>query len=349
MLNIGIIGTGNMAHAHARNFAGMKGVRLTACCDVSETCAKAFAEKWKIPKFYTDYNEMLEKEKLDGVSNVTPDAFHAKISIAVMNKGTAILCEKPLATTLEDAKRMAEVARQKKVINMVNFSYRNSSGLQAAAVQIAKGAIGELRHVESSYLQSWLVACNWGVWSEGSSWLWRLSKKHSMGVLGDIGCHIYDMTTLLCGDIQEIFCKLRTFHKAENDRIGDYVLDANDSFVSEVVFKNGAMGTVHSSRWATGQINSLRTRVFGTKGGIEVDLDRAGDAYRICRGKKAIDKAEWKEVKCKKTPNQYERFIKSIKTGKNDPSNFENGVKIQAYLHYSMESGGKGTPTAVII
>ena len=97
---------------------------------------------------------------------------------------------------------------------------------------------------------------------------WRLSSKHgSAGDLGDIGCHIYDMTTLLCGDIAEINCQLRTFDKGvPGNQLGEYVLDANDSFVSIVSFANGGLGTIHSSRWATGQANSLRVRVYGDEG-----------------------------------------------------------------------------------
>ena len=85
---------------------------------------------------------MLGKEKLDGVSNVTPDAVHAEISLAVIEHGLAILCEKPLATSLADAKKMRDAALQAGVVNMVNFSYRNSSGLQKAAEVVRKGGIG---------------------------------------------------------------------------------------------------------------------------------------------------------------------------------------------------------------
>ncbi|MFH0919691.1 MAG: Gfo/Idh/MocA family oxidoreductase [Fibrobacterota bacterium] len=350
MIRIGIIGTGGMANAHAKNFTAIKGVKLTACCDINKTRAEEFAAKWNIPSVYTDYRTMLAKETLDGVSNVTSDAFHAPVSLAVIAKGAAILCEKPLATTLNDARAMTKAAQKKGVINMVNFSYRNSCALQAASELIRKDGIGRILHVESSYLQSWLVSKAWGDFRTKSAWQWRLSTRHgSAGVLGDIGCHIYDMTTLLAGDISEIYSKLETFDKGvPGNRIGEYVFDANDSFVSNVTFKNKALGTVHSSRWATGQQNSLRTRVYGTKGAIEIDLDRSYDEYKICTGKKDIDKFEWKNVKCKKTPNMYQRFVNSIRTGKNDPSNFENGVKIQAYLHYSMVSGKSHKPVKVV-
>jgi len=349
MIRLGIIGTGGMAGGHAKHFSEMKGVRLAACCDIVKDKAEAFAEKWKIPVAYTDFGKMLATEKLDAVSVVTTDKAHAAASIAVARHGLHVLCEKPLATSLPEARRMLAAVKKARVINMVNFSYRNSCGLQAAAQLVAEGGIGRLIHVEASYLQSWLASGGWGNWRNAPWALWRLSTRHgSLGVLGDIGCHIYDMTAFLCGDIAEIACRLKTFDKGvKGNRIGEYVFDANDSFVSTVTFANGAIGTVHSTRWASGQSNSLRVRAYGDKGGIEVDLDRAYDEYRVCRGKKDLDKVNWQSVKCKPTPNNFQRFIRAIRSGKGDPSDFANAVKVQAYLHYSIESGRLRRPQRV--
>ena len=345
MIKIGIVGTGGMGNHHASQFTKMKGVKVVACCDVSEQRRKAFAEKWKVPAVYADYHEMLEKEELDGVANVTPDAMHAPISIAVIEKDIPILCEKPMATSYNEAKQMLEAATKHKVINMINFSYRSSSGLQAAVRVVRQGKIGNVKHVESSYMQSWLVSRTWGDWHKTEGWLWRLSTKHgSLGTLGDIGVHIYDLTSLLCGDFAQIYCKLKSFDKGvPENRIGEYVLDANDSFVSTVIFKNGALGTITGSRWAVGQTNSLRACVYGDKGAVVINLDKAYNEYRICAGRRNIDKPTWKTVKCPSTMNNFERFIKAIKTGRNDPSDFANGAKIQAYLDCSFESDRRGS------
>jgi len=349
MIKIGIVGTGGMAHAHAEAYSKIKGVKVTACCDICPDRRQSFAEKWRIPRTYSDYRQMLEKEGLNGISNVTIDSAHAVVSLAAIARNIPVLCEKPLATTLTDARKMAEAARRKKVIAMVNFSYRNSCGLQAAASLIHKGTIGRILHVEASYLQSWLSTKIWGDWRTSPALLWRLSQKHgSAGVLGDIGCHIYDMTTFLCGDISQIFCTLKTFDKGvPENRLGDYTLDANDSLVANVVFKNGAIGTIHSSRWATGHANSLRVRVYGDRGAVEVDLDRGYDSYKVCLANRCVKGTPWNLVKCKPTPTNYQRFIRAIKTGTPDPSNFENGLKVQAYLHCSLKSDSTKTPVRV--
>jgi predicted dehydrogenase len=350
MIRIAIIGTGGMAHAHATHFSKIKGVQLTACCDVDAGRAAAFAQKWNIPRHYSDYNTMLNSEKLDAVSNVTPDKMHAPVALAVLKHKLHILSEKPLAVNLAEAKRMVAAAKNAGVINMVNFSYRNSAALLAAAKFVRAGGIGRVIHVESSYLQSWLVAKAWGNWKTNPAWAWRLSTRHgSAGVLGDIGCHIYDMTGLLAGDFASIDCRLKTFDKGmPKNRLGEYVLDANDSFVSTVEFNNGALGTIHSSRWAVGHLNSLRARVYGDQGAVEVDLDKSYTEYRMISGAKNIDKVAWKTVVCKPIPNLHQRFIKAIRTGENDPADFANGLKVQKYLHYSFMSDKKRGAVRVV-
>ncbi len=348
MIRIGIIGTGGMANIHARNFAAIPGVQLVACCDVLAERAQKFATEHKVKKTYCDMGEMLRKEKLDAITNVTPDTHHEAIGIAILKRGIPILSEKPLAADLDGARRMARHAQKSKTIHMVNFSYRNSCGLQAAHDFIGKGGIGDIVHVEASYLQSWLSSKIWGDWHTNSAWLWRLSTKHgSQGVLGDVGCHIYDMVSFLCGDIDEIHCRLKTFKKdVPRQRVGQYILDANDSFVSSVSFSNGAIGTIHASRWATGHANSLRVRVYGSKGAVEVDLDRSYNEYRVVAGPN-VDKAVWETVSCKPTPSNYQRFIEAVRSGKNGVPDFATGLKVQAYLHASIDSDEKKRPVKV--
>jgi predicted dehydrogenase len=349
MIQLAIIGTGGMAATHAQSFSAMKGVALSACCDIDEKKARAFARAWNIPRWYVDYDDMLGSEKLDAVSNVTVDIMHAPISLAAIARGLAVLCEKPLATTLADARRMRDAAARRGVVTQVNFSYRNSSGAQAAAGLIRAGGIGRVLHVEASYLQSWLVQDAWGDWRTNPTFTWRLSRAHgSAGVLGDVGCHIYDLTAFLCGEISEISCILKTFDKGvKGNRLGPYVLDANDSFISSVTFAGGGIGTVHASRWATGQMNSLRVRVYGDRGAVELDLDRSPEHYRSCKGAASMRTARWKEARGKATPSQYERFILAIRSGKSDVSDFANGARVQAYLEASVVSDQERRPVKV--
>jgi len=338
MIKLGIIGTGGMANAQARNFTKIKNVEIVAACDIVDEKVKNFAGQYNIPKTFTNIDDMLKNAGIDAVSNVTPDALHSPLSLKIIESGKHILCEKPLATNYQDAKKMADAAKAKGIINMVNFSYRNSSAIQKAHKIIENGEIGRVMHVEASYLQSWLSSKGWGDWRTKSAWLWRLSKKHgSLGVLGDIGVHIIDFTSFPAGKIKSVNCKLKTFHKAKNDKIGEYNLDANDSAVISVEFQNGAIGIIHTTRWATGYPNTLELKIFGDMGAIRIDLDKAYDKLETCRGKN-IDEYKWETIDCGKTPNIYERFINSILTGKNDQPDFARGAEIQKILDACIES-----------
>ncbi|MBI2438947.1 MAG: Gfo/Idh/MocA family oxidoreductase [Lentisphaerae bacterium] len=342
MIKLSIIGTGGMANAHADSFKSIKGCSVTACCDVVPGRARAFAEKHGIPQAYQSAEEMLKNERLDAVSIVTTDKAHAPMALLAIKHGLHVMCEKPLADNLSNARAMAQAARLKKVITAVNFSYRNSAATQMAAQIVASGELGRIRHVAGSYLQGWLVGKYWGDWRKHDAWLWRLSMAHgSAGVLGDIGVHAYDFVSFIVGNISALQCTLKTFDKGVK-RIGPYVLDANDSFAAIVRFKNGALGTLHSSRWATGHANSVALQVYGDKGSLDIDLDRpAPETLRICLGKD-VDTNTWHSVKCPRVPNMYQRFIAAIKTGRQCQTSFAVGARVQAYLDASLRSAAKG-------
>jgi predicted dehydrogenase len=134
-------------------------------------------------------------------------------------------------------------------------------------------------------------------------------------------------------------CELRTFDKGVKS-VGEYVLDANDSALVIVRFRNGAAGTLHTTRWATGQGNTVGIRVHGDNGALDLDLDRpANDQLRIFR--KGSD--GWKSVECPPTPNMYERFAASLKTGVQGQTSFQGGALIQSYLDAALLSGKLGT------
>jgi predicted dehydrogenase len=342
MIKIAIVGTGGMANGHAGNFIKIPGCKLVSCCDIDLKRAKKFATEHGIPSAFSDVNEMLKSTDIDAVSVVTSDAGHLPVSLAVIKAGKHVLCEKPLALNYKDAKKMADAAKKKGVINMVNFSYRNSSAIQKASKLVQDGELGRILHFEACYLQSWLTSTAWGEWRKNPAWLWRLSTEHgSKGVLGDVGVHIVDFAGFPLGDFASVNCRLKTFKKAPRDKIGKYKLDANDSAVITAEMKNGAIGTIHTTRWATGHANSLYLRIHGEKGAIFVDLDKSYTELQICRGKD-INTNSWQTLKCGKTPSIYQRFIKSIKTGKNDAPDFTRGAKVQRVLDKCIESDKTG-------
>lgn len=347
MIRVAIIGTGGIAGSHAERFSKTAGCKVVAGCDVDGAKVAAFCAKHAIPQSYTDVDVMLKECKIDAVINATPDRFHAPISLKAIKAGKHVLCEKPLALNYAEAMTMVKAAKAKRVVNMVNFSYRNSPCIHKAHQMIANGELGDIVHVDASYLQSWLVSIQWGDWRTHPGWGWRLSTRHgSMGVLGDIGIHLFDFASYAVGDVKSVSAQLKTFDKLKGKKLGQYVLDANDTALMQVEFKNGALGSFHTTRWATGHLNTIQLLVCGTKGAIRINLDRATDKLDISIGDD-LHPAKWKELKCPRTPSMAERFIKSIKTGKNDQPDFQRGADVQKVLDACFKSNKSGKRVAV--
>lgn len=352
-VRVAILGTGGMANRHAELYKQIPGVELVAGCDIDRARVEAYAAKHGIPAsgVYTDFATLLRECPVDAISNVTPDAFHAPLSIQALKAGKHVLCEKPLGLDHTQTRAMVAAAKKAGTVAMVNFSYRDWSALQAIATRVRAGEIGELRHVEASYLQTWLSAPIWGEWSTTPAWLWRLSTKHgSKGVLGDVGVHIVDFATFAAGTpIKKLFAQLKAFPKAPKNRIGEYPLDANDSALMQVEFANGALGVIHTTRWATGHANRLALKLHGTKGAFSFDSDLGHDRYRACLGADTRT-ATWQEVKADPTPNNHQRFIAAIRGGVRATEaqpDFARGSEIQRVLDACFESDSARQPVKV--
>jgi predicted dehydrogenase len=348
-VRVAIVGTGGMANRHAELFGQIPGVQLVAACDIDRARVETYATKHGIPAtgIYTDFAQLLRECPCDAVSNVTPDAFHASLSIQALRAGKHVLCEKPLGLDHTETRRMVAAAKKAGTVALVNFSYRDWPAIQAITARVHAGEIGELRHVEASYLQTWLTAPIWGEWSTTPGWLWRLSTKHgSKGVLGDVGVHIVDFATYPAGPIKKVFAQLKTFPKAPKNRIGEYPLDANDSAVLNVEFANGALGTIHTTRFATGHANRLALKLHGTKGALSFDSDLGTDTYRACLGKDAAT-ATWKDLRAQPTPNNHTRFIHAIRSGTAEQPDFARGHQIQCVLDACFISSASGRPVTV--
>jgi predicted dehydrogenase len=338
-----------MAKNHAKHFAEIDGVTLVGSVDVDPTRVAEFNTEHKIPNGFASLDAAIAWGEFDAITNVTPDSIHHPTSIAALRAGKHVFCEKPLATDYIKAMEMTEVAEQTGLVNMVNLTYRNVAQLQKAREIVTSGQIGAVKHVEASYLQSWLTSKAWGDWRTESRWLWRLSKKHgSNGVLGDIGIHILDFASYGSGlDINHVFARLKAFDKAPGNKIGEYDLDANDSFTMAVDFSNGALGVVHATRWATGHFNELRLRVYGEKGGVEVQHRHDWSKLRVCLGDD-VETGDWKDMEVGTVETNYQRFAQAVKAGKNMEPSFRHAANLQKVLDLAIVSDAqlKELPTA---
>ncbi|WP_413989566.1 Gfo/Idh/MocA family protein [Labrys okinawensis] len=338
-MRILILGTGGMARQHAENFSAIDGVSVVGGVDVVPDRLAAFCAQHNIARQFASLEDALKWGEFDAVANVTPDRIHHPTTMQAIAAGKHVFCEKPLATDASLAMEMTEAMEKSGKVGMVNFTYRNSPALQKGRQMVLAGEIGAVRHIEASHLQSWLVGKAWGDWKTESKWLWRLSRKHgSNGALGDIGIHIVDFTSYGSGlDVAHVFARLKTFDKIEGNVIGEYDLDANDSFTMNVDFTNGAVGTIQATRTAAGQLDQLRLRVYGEKGSIEMIYDTGRSYLRACLGRD-LDTANWRDIPYDPVDTNYKRFVAAVRAGKTQEPSFRRAADIQKVLDKAMAS-----------
>lgn len=328
-----ILGTGGIARRHAAEFAMIPGCRLVAAVDTVPGRAREFAALTGIPNSFETLEAAIEWGKFDAAVNSTPDAAHKPTTLALIAAGKPVFCEKPLAPVFPDAEEMTEAAEAAGLINMVNLTYRNAAAIQTARRMVEAGEIGAVRHVQASYLQSWLTGRHWGDWRSEERWLWRLSSAHgSKGVLGDIGVHILDFVTYGTAlDITALQARMRTFDKAEGGVIDTYRLDVNDSVAMTVELSNGALGVVHMSRFGTGKANDLDLMIHGERGALKIWANQDDSRLEVCLGPD-IETQTWIETPCPRTPRNEERFIIALLSGQNGEPDFRHAAKIQKLL-----------------
>jgi predicted dehydrogenase len=338
-----VLGTGGMAKSHATAFAQDPRVELVGACDVVPGRAATFAKDFGMSQSFEDLDKAIAWGQFDAATNVTPDSIHYPTTMKLLAAKKHVLCEKPLAENFKLADEMATAADKAGLINMVNLTYRNVAAIHVAKKLVADGTLGNIRHVEASYRQSWLVGNHWGDWKTLPMWLWRLSEKHgSKGVLGDVGIHIMDFASFACGAMPlSIQSRLKTFHKAPGDKIGEYPLDANDTAVMTVEFGNGAVGIIQASRFMTGHDNELHLRIHGDKGAVEVRHHESWTELRACTGEDVHTQA-WRNIKPEPVETNYRKFINAIVEGKNGDPDFRRAADLQRILDLCVDHDGKG-------
>ena len=338
-----LLGTGGIARQHMHEFGQLDDCAIIACADALPGRAEAFASEHKIGKAFSSLDAAIAWGGFDAAINATPDGVHKATTLQLIASAKHVFCEKPLAPSHADALEMTEAAEAAGLINMVNFTYRNSPAIQKAREMVAAGRLGKLRHIEAAYRQSWLVSKSWGDWRTEPMWLWRLSTRHgSTGVLGDVGVHILDFVSFGADDgITSLKADLVTFPKAEGDRIGDYPLDANDSVTMMARFGKGALATVLATRFATGYANDLTLALHGTEGALKVETNGAESSLKGCFGKD-IDRMRWKKIALEATTRNAARFIAAIRSGANGDPSFRRAAEMQELIDGAFESDRTG-------
>jgi predicted dehydrogenase len=256
--------------------------QMTALGGRNRDKVQAAAERLGWSTIETDWRALVERDDIDLVDVCTPGDSHAEIAIAALEAGKHVLCEKPLANTVDEAVAMteaAEAAATRGVRSMVGFTYRRVPAIALARQLVQQGRIGEIRHVRAQYLQDWIADPEFPL-------VWRLQKEHAgSGALGDIGAHIIDLTQHITGQqLTSVTAMLETFvserplpsdssglSASGGAETGQVTVDDAALWLGRL--SGGAVATYEATRFATGRKNSIRIELNGSDGSLAFDFE----------------------------------------------------------------------------
>lgn len=275
-LRVGVIGTGTISVSHLNAYRANPHVEIAALCDLKPELLAQRGEEYGVAKEhqYTDYKAMLAAEKLDAVSVCTWNSQHAPCTIAALEAGCNVLCEKPMAMSAEEAETMKAVADRTGKLLMIGFVRRFGNDCDILKEFIDNGDFGELYHAKAVYLRR-----------KGNPGGWFGDKSRSGGgPLIDLGVHVIDLTRYLMGNPRPVsvygatFAKLgarkniksRASYVASSATDHD-INDVEDFCTAMIRYENGAVVSVDASFALNLKQDIGRVELFGTKAGAKLE------------------------------------------------------------------------------
>jgi predicted dehydrogenase len=278
-LGVGMVGHAFMGAAHSQAWRTAPRffdlplrpeLRVLAGRDAGRVAEAAQRLGWESTE--TDWRRLVERPDVDLVDVCTPGDSHAAIAVAALEAGKHVLCEKPLANSVEEAQTMvaaAEAAADRGVLAMVGFTYRRVPAIALARRLVEEGRIGQVRHVRVQYLQDWLADAQ-------APMTWRLDKNRAgSGALGDIGAHAVDLCQHITGELlTDVSGLLTTFvdeRPTGDGATGAVTVDDAAGFLARL--SGGGVGVFEATRFATGRKNAIRLEVDGSRGSLAFDFE----------------------------------------------------------------------------
>jgi len=281
-LSVGFLGYRFMGKAHANALARLPmffpdapAVERDVLVGTDERALSEAVDRLGFERYATDWRDVVGD--VDVFYDLAPNFLHVEPTIAALEAGTHVLCEKPLAPTLDGAREMRDAASESDAVAACAFNYRFVPAIQYARDLIAEGELGDIRQVRGSYLQDWLA-------DDDAPWSWRNDEELAgSGALGDLGAHTVDLANFLVGDrvgnVERVSGHLRTFVDERPVEDGDETkpVTVDDAFSAQVAYESGAMGTFEASRVTTGHRNDHSIAIHGTDGSVRFSLERLNE------------------------------------------------------------------------
>ncbi len=279
-IRIGLIGTGLMGRIHTNGYKRLTDFFpeyeyapvLQACCSRNPERAQAFADQWGYKSIETDWRKIIARDDIDAVDICTPNDKHAEIAIAAAAAGKMILCEKPLARTVDEAEEMLKAVEAAGVKNTVWYNYRRIPAVTLAKQIVDSGKLGKIFHYRANFLQDWTISPDL---PQGGDGLWRLDAESAgSGVTGDLLAHCIDTAMWINGGIKDVSAMTETFIKERVHQSTGEVqkVTIDDACIFHCHFDNGSLGLFEATRYARGHKALYTFEINGEHASIRWDL-----------------------------------------------------------------------------
>lgn len=278
-IKVAVVGTGFIGPAHIEALRRIPNVEVVALVEVTQELAEQKAEQLGIPKAML-FEDMLKDPSIQSVHICTPNFLHFEQSKAVLEAGKHVICEKPLATKLEEAEELVALAKDKGLVNAVHFNLRYYPMVRQMKTMRESGELGDVYSIMGSYLQDWLFL--------QTDYNWRLEpdKSGDSRAIADIGSHLLDLTEYVTGlKITAVMADFSTIHKTRLKPLkaietysgkmlqpSDYQevpINTEDHASVLLKFDNGNKGSVTVSQVNAGRKNRLNIEIAGSKANFE--------------------------------------------------------------------------------
>jgi len=330
-IRLGLIGCGMITQrSHAPRFAEVPGVEITALCDPDTTRAlKVRDEHAPGAALFADHRELLASGLVDAVTVATPVVLHCPMTLAALQAGCHVLCEKPMGMSQVETAQMVAAARAAGKVLQINLSRRYDPFYQTVARLLSEGAVGEIQHMRAIRVHT--SAPDQG-WSPGARWF--VTRSQGGGIVGDIGVHVGDMMQWYCGDVASV--SAQTDSRRED-------IDAVDNATALFRFRSGATGVLELS-W-TSPANHMSFEIYGREGILSAGAPGEGVQIRKRDGETVtVAPADLDPP----GPNSFRCFADAIAGVAPTPVPGETGHAIQLVLDAILASGERGgAPVAI--
>ena len=285
-----VLGTGFMGRVHLEALRRLGNVQVVALASLEEDVARRMAAQFAVGRVEADYRKVLDDPSVDAVHICTPNSQHFPMAQEALQAGKHVLCEKPLATTVEDARTLVATAARVGRRDCLNHNLRSYPLVQQMRRMCEAGELGDILVIQGTYSQDWLLY--------DTDWNWRVDSTEggASRCLADIGSHWFDMAEHVTGlRVTSLCADLQTFHKTRKRPKGpvetfagkllqpdDYVqVPITTEDYGGVIFQMGGRtrGAMTASQVSAGRKNRLSIEIYGAKSSVAWDQERPNELW----------------------------------------------------------------------